>query len=310
MTKIDLITGFLGSGKTTFLKRYVKYLVNKGERICILENDYGAINVDMMLLQEFNNICDMEMVAGGCDFDCHKRRFKTKLIAMGMKGYDRVIIEPSGIFDTDEFFDTLYEDPLDSWYDIGSVISVIDPGITNKLSKESEYVLVNQLAASGRIIISKVDNYNNTEIDNVINYIDSLMNKYDMKLDKDIILRKNEKDFNDEDYKKIMNSSYRSQPHVKMNVMEVNKYSSLYFMNINISLEELKAKANILFNNPEYGSIMRIKGFIKDNNGWLEFNMTKELLNVNTLNNGQDVIIIIGENLNESKINEFIGKGE
>ena len=43
------------------------------------------------------------MVSGGCDADCHRRRFKTKLIAMGMCGYDRVIVEPSGIFDVDEF---------------------------------------------------------------------------------------------------------------------------------------------------------------------------------------------------------------
>ena len=37
MVKIDLITGFLGSGKTTFIKKYVKYLIDKGENVCILE---------------------------------------------------------------------------------------------------------------------------------------------------------------------------------------------------------------------------------------------------------------------------------
>ena len=52
MVKIDLITGFLGSGKTTFIKKYAKYLIDKGENIGILENDYGAVNVDMMLLKE------------------------------------------------------------------------------------------------------------------------------------------------------------------------------------------------------------------------------------------------------------------
>ena len=106
MIKIDLITGFLGSGKTTFLKKYAAYLLDQGLHIGILENDYGAVNVDMMLLQNIQGEnCDLFMVAGGCDPDCHKRRFKTKLISMGMTGYDRVIIEPSGIFDMDEFFD-------------------------------------------------------------------------------------------------------------------------------------------------------------------------------------------------------------
>ena len=107
MIKVDLITGFLGSGKTTFIKKYVRYLLDKGEKIGIIENDYGAINVDMMLLhEEFGDECGMEMVVAA-DPDCHRRRFKTKLIAMGMDGindgkYDRVIVEPSGIYDVDD----------------------------------------------------------------------------------------------------------------------------------------------------------------------------------------------------------------
>ena len=52
MVKIDLITGFLGSGKTTFIKKYAKHLIDKGDNIGILENDYGAVNVDMMLLKD------------------------------------------------------------------------------------------------------------------------------------------------------------------------------------------------------------------------------------------------------------------
>ena len=52
MIKIDLITGFLGAGKTTFIKKYVSYFIKQGQTVGILENDYGAINVDMMLLQD------------------------------------------------------------------------------------------------------------------------------------------------------------------------------------------------------------------------------------------------------------------
>ena len=52
MVKIDLITGFLGSGKTTFIKKYAKYLIDQGLNIGILENDFGAVNVDMMLLKD------------------------------------------------------------------------------------------------------------------------------------------------------------------------------------------------------------------------------------------------------------------
>ena len=47
--KVDLITGFLGSGKTTFIQTYARYLMRQGQRVGIIENDYGSVNVDMML---------------------------------------------------------------------------------------------------------------------------------------------------------------------------------------------------------------------------------------------------------------------
>ena len=66
MVKIDLITGFLGSGKTTFIKKYAKYLLDKGMNIGILENDFGAVNVDMLLLQDLmGDNCELEMISGG-----------------------------------------------------------------------------------------------------------------------------------------------------------------------------------------------------------------------------------------------------
>ena len=68
MVTIDLITGFLGSGKTTFLKKYAEYLMNQGLHIGILENDFGAINVDMLMLHELRgDQCELEMIAGGCE---------------------------------------------------------------------------------------------------------------------------------------------------------------------------------------------------------------------------------------------------
>ena len=94
MIRVDLITGFLGAGKTTFIQKYAAYLLRQGKKAGIVENDYGAVNVDTMLLQELERDgCIIESVAGACDADCHRRRFKTELIALGMSGVDRVLIE-------------------------------------------------------------------------------------------------------------------------------------------------------------------------------------------------------------------------
>ena len=143
MVMIDLITGFLGSGKTTFLKKYAEYLMDQGLHIGILENDFGAINVDMLMLHELRgDQCELEMIAGGCDAESHRRRFRTKLISMRMCGYDRVLVEPSGIYDVDEFFDVLREEPLDQWYEIGNVIAILDARLEKNLSQQADSLLI------------------------------------------------------------------------------------------------------------------------------------------------------------------------
>ena len=50
MVQVDLITGFLGAGKTTFLRRYAAWWAGQDVKVCVLENDFGAVNVDAMLL--------------------------------------------------------------------------------------------------------------------------------------------------------------------------------------------------------------------------------------------------------------------
>ena len=50
-------------------------------------------------------------------------------------------MEPSGIYDVDEFFDGLREEPLDRWYEIGSVITIVDAGLEENLSDHAEYLL-------------------------------------------------------------------------------------------------------------------------------------------------------------------------
>lgn len=157
MIKINLITGFLGSGKTTFIEKYARWLVAKGERVCILENDYGAINIDRVLLQDLlGPNCELEMVVGGDGAEAHQRRFRTKLISMAMLGYTRVLVEPSGIYDIDEFFDTLYEEPLDRWYEVGSVLAIVDARLDSDLSPASRYLLASEAANAGKIILSKL----------------------------------------------------------------------------------------------------------------------------------------------------------
>ena len=156
MVQVDLITGFLGAGKTTFLRRYAAWWAGQGVKVCVLENDFGAVNVDAMLLQDLEaQGVELETISGGCDCDTHQRRMRTKLISMAMRGFDRVVIEPSGIFDVDEFFDVLRDEPLDRWYRLGNVIAIVDALLPEELSPQAEYILASESAWAGSVLLSR-----------------------------------------------------------------------------------------------------------------------------------------------------------
>lgn len=305
MVKVDLITGFLGSGKTTFLKKYATYLMKKGEHIGIIENDFGAVNVDMMLLKDLEgDKCELEMVSGGCDYDCHRRRFKTKLIALGMSGLDRVIVEPSGIYDVEEFFDVLYEEPLDKWYTIGNVITIVDAGLEDDLSYQSEYLLASQLADCGAAVVSKVAAHSKYDIDKTIDHINNSLAMFSCKrkLGREIIIKDWEQ-FTDEDFERISHSGYSIWDIAKPLIDKEKDFDSVFYMNVKFTFEGLKKSIDRIFNDEASGDVKRIKGFIKNDDGtYVEINATREKSVFVPIADGQEIIIVIGEHLNKERL--------
>lgn len=308
MIKIDLITGFLGSGKTTFIKQYAAYLVKEGNRIGILENDYGAVNVDMMLLQEvMGERCELEMVAGGCDAGCHKRRFKTKLITMAMFGYDRVLVEPSGIYDVDEFFDTLREEPLDSWYEIGNVIAIVDAKLEDGLSKMSDYMLASQIANAGKILLSKSQEATDWEITRTIEHLNRVMEQVQCRrrFQREVFC-KDWRELTQQDWDAIAACGYTLEKYVKLPLEQNNPFSSLYYVQVHMTEPELRATVEKLMGDRACGSIFRIKGFMRLEDGrWLELNATHQKICMEPIEQGQEIIIVIGENLVEEVIDSY-----
>ena len=310
MIKVDLITGFLGSGKTTFLKKYAKYFIDKGQRVGVLENDYGAVNVDMLLLNELRgDYCELEMVAGGCGADCHKRRFKTKLISMGMSGYDRVIVEPSGIFDVDEFFDTLREDPLERWYEIGNVIAIVDARLEDDMSKEADFYLASQVANAGVIMLSRSQLVSKDKIMKTKKHL--LLAAKETKLDReieDIIREDNWDDLSPKDFDDIANSGYKISAYKKLLNGHDNDYSTVYFLEVKIDRKTIKEKINLLMSDDIYGKVLRVKGFFIEDGKWYQVNATKNDMDIVNIPIGQEVFIVIGENLNKEQIENLILK--
>ena len=310
MIKIDLITGFLGAGKTTFIKKYASYLLKQGQNIGIIENDFGAVNVDMMLLKELEGEnCELEMIAGGCDRETHRRRFKTKLIAMGMCGYDRVIVEPSGIFDVDEFFDTLYEEPLDRWYEIGNVIAVVDGGLEEKLSDQAEYLLASEAASAGCVVLSRCDEVSEEQKRAVTEHLErAIENVRCRRTFEGEILSKDWEKLTDQDYDRLLKCGYHSTAYEKKHFSE-EKFTSLYFMNLSFTAEELACRSEKIMADPDCGSVFRIKGFGKNREGqWMELNAARGKAALRPISEGQEVLIVIGENPVKEKIEAYFAE--
>lgn len=312
MIKVDLITGFLGSGKTTFLLKYARYLMNQGLKIGILEYDYGAVNVDMLLLNKLRGPkCELEMVAAACDEDCLRRRFSTKLISMAMSGYDRVIIEPSGVFDMDMFFDALRDDPLEKWYEIGSVITIVNSNLINELSKEEDFYLASQAASAGKIVFSRTQLSDNEKIEATKAHILRAAEAINCKKLKDTIdnrtLCKNWDDLDEKDFMELSNAGYVIGDYMKLIAGSESKFSTLYYLNIKDTLDEVKSKMKVLFEDKTYGNVIRLKGFICDKGGSYQINASQYEQFIDPVSIGQGVLIVIGTELNKAKVDELMG---
>ena len=265
MVQVDLITGFLGAGKTTFLRKYVHWLNARGQRVCILENDFGAVNVDVMLLQDLlGDNCDIETISGGCDCDTHQRRMRTKLISLAMQGFDRVLVEPSGIFDVDEFYDVLRDEPLDRWYTLGNVIAIVDALLETQLSPQGEYLLASEAASAGMVLMSRCQLAAPGQAEATLAHLNRALEACHcarrFAADTDALCKPWDA-LTDADMQRLDSCGHCQASYVKLHFDEHKAFTSLYFMELHLTLPQLQDAARALFADPACGHILRIKGF-------------------------------------------------
>lgn len=326
MIKIDLITGFLGAGKTSFIQKYVKELLKEEQRIGIIESDYGAINIDLMLLQDLEEAgCDLEMVIGGNSPADHQRRLRSKLISMAMLGYNRIIVEPSGIYDVDEFFDLLHEEPLDRWYEIGNVITLLDARLHTPLSDASSYMLVSQAASAGAIVLSRTQLASPEELASTLSALEASMQDFQCKKAISPILFDKDWSFlTEEDWQKLLSCGYSYADYRKLPLSERSDYTSLFFMkesyphlalpaaempDLDVINRKIKKSTESIFSDASCGNVIRIKGFFSlPNSHYLQLNASRQDFSLKEVKRGQEVLIVIGENLNQAEIQKHLLK--
>ena len=155
MTKIDIISGFLGAGKTTFIKRLIGEAIS-GEKVVLIENEFGEIGIDGGFLKDAG-IEIREMNSGGIccslvgDFGKSLSEVLTKYAP------DRVIIEPSGVGKLSDVMKAVRDVASEIEVELNSAVTVADAGKVRMYMKNFGEFFNNQIENAGTIVLSRTD---------------------------------------------------------------------------------------------------------------------------------------------------------
>lgn len=153
MTGFYLITGFLGAGKTTFLKEFVRLFPGQG--IGVLVNEFGKEDVDSVLLSEFQ--ARMEEVHSGSIFcACRVEQFADALTRLLERSPDVILAETSGLSDPTQIRQILADHPLADRIDYRGCICLIDACHFEKVYAAA-LACRKQLAVADAAVINKSD---------------------------------------------------------------------------------------------------------------------------------------------------------
>ena len=160
MTKIDIYSGFLGAGKTTLIKKMIQEGY-KGQKLVLIENEFGEIGIDGGFLQEAGiNITEMN---SGC-ICCSLVGDFGKALEQVITQYqpDRVIIEPSGVGKLSDVIKAV-EKVQD--VELGYTVAVADAGKVKVYMKNFGEFYNNQIETASAIILSRTDSLPQAKLD-------------------------------------------------------------------------------------------------------------------------------------------------
>lgn len=304
--RVDLITGFLGSGKTTFIRKYLSWLQEKGERIRIIENEFGAVNVDTRLLQDITQ--EIDDLAGCCMCCTGKDRFISMLLEAAAGGYDRVLVEPSGIYDVDEFFSVMRLEKVAQVCEIGSILTIVDACLPQMPSGESGYLMYAQLLAAGEIILSKTQLAGSGTGERVLQWMQDLVHSIDPEQTLNTpVCTKHWDDFTPEDYRRFESCGFYHGRHNRKLFDHGAAYATFMTVGNFYDEKDLERRLHKVFEDPEHGEILRIKGFMRDpGKNWYEVNCTRHDFQIKPVSIRRGLAVVIGQKLNEAKLKETL----
>ena len=165
-TKVDIVSGFLGAGKTTFIKKLIGEAI-QGEQTVLIENEFGEIGIDGGFLKdsgieikEMNSGCICCSLAG--DFATSLKEILTKFKP------DRIIIEPSGVGKLSDVMKAVADVEEELEVEHNCAVTVVDVKKCKMYMKNFGEFFNNQIQFAGTIILSRADIADQKKIDEAV----------------------------------------------------------------------------------------------------------------------------------------------
>ncbi len=155
MTKIDIISGFLGAGKTTFIKKLLEEAI-AGEKVVLIENEFGEIGIDGGFLQDSG--IEIREMNSGCICCSLVGDFGRSLSEVLSKyAPDRVIIEPSGVGKLSDVMKAVCDVAGEIDVALNGSVTVVDAQKCKMYMKNFGEFFNNQIESAGTIVLSRTD---------------------------------------------------------------------------------------------------------------------------------------------------------
>lgn len=155
MTKIDIISGFLGAGKTTFIKKLLEEAIS-GEQVVLIENEFGEIGIDGGFLKDSG--IEIREMNSGC-ICCSLVGDFGKSLAEVLNKYkpDRVIIEPSGVGKLSDVMKAVRDVAAEIEVTLNSAVTIVDVAKCRMYMKNFGEFFNNQIESAGTVVLSRTD---------------------------------------------------------------------------------------------------------------------------------------------------------
>ncbi len=168
MTKVDIFSGFLGAGKTTLIKKLIAEAF-RGEKLVLIENEFGEIGVDGGFMQDAGiEVTEMNQGCICCSLVGDFGRALEKVIAQYAP--DRILIEPSGVGKLSDVIRAVQGLHMDN-IRLNSFTTVVDAKKCRVYMKNFGEFFNNQIENAGTIVLSRTADMDATKLDEVVSML-------------------------------------------------------------------------------------------------------------------------------------------